>query len=174
MGKLVRIMLLTSVLFVSGALIAAAQAPAPPKGKPAAAATSTHKMITPDQLKWGPAPPSLPPGAQMAVLDGDPTKPGSFTVRAKFPDGYAVPPHGHPTDENLVVISGTLMLGTGDKLEASAMHAMPAGSFSKMPKTVRHYVQTKGETIVQIYGTGPFAVTYVNPKDDPRKKMTAK
>ena len=134
MGQLVRIMLLTSVLVVTGALVAVAQPPAPSKPKPAPAASS-HKMITPDQIKWGPAPPSLPPGAQLAVLDGDPAKPGSFTIRGKFPDGYVVPPHWHPTDEHVVVISGTLMMGTGDKAEPSAMHALAAGSFSRVPKT---------------------------------------
>ena len=169
MGQLVRIMLLTSVLVVTGALVAVAQPPAPSKPKPAPAA-SGHKMVTPDQVKWGPAPPSLPPGAQLAVLDGDPGKAGFFTIRGKFPDGYVVPPHWHPTDEHVVVLSGTLMMGTGDKAEPSAMHALPAGSFSRIPKTVHHFVQAKGETIIQVSGMGPFVVNYVNPSDDPRKK----
>jgi quercetin dioxygenase-like cupin family protein len=169
MGQLVRIMLLTSVLVVTGALVAVAQPPAQSKPQPATAAGS-HKMITPDQIKWGPAPPSLPPGAQLAVLDGDPAKPGSFTIRGKFPDGYVVPPHWHPTDEHVVVISGTLMMGTGDKAEPSAMHALAAGSFSRIPKTMHHFVQAKGETIIQVSGMGPFVVNYVNPSDDPRKK----
>jgi quercetin dioxygenase-like cupin family protein len=169
MGQFLRIMLLTSVLVVTGALVAVAQPPAPSKPKPAPAA-SGHKMVTPDQVKWGPAPPSLPPGAQLAVLDGDPGKTGFFTIRGKFPDGYVVPPHWHPTDEHVVVLSGTLMMGTGDKAEPSAMHALPSGSFSRIPKTVHHFVQAKGETIIQVSGMGPFVVNYVNPSDDPRKK----
>ena len=173
MRQFVRIMLLTSVLVVTGALVAVAQPPAPSKPKPAPAASS-HKMITPDQIKWGPAPPSLPPGAQLAVLDGDPGKPGSFTIRGKFPDGYVVPPHWHPTDEHVVVLSGTLMMGTGDKAEPSAMHALAAGSFSRIPKTMHHFVQAKGETIIQVSGMGPFIVNYVNPSDDPRKKAGTK
>jgi hypothetical protein len=95
MNKLLRIMLLTSAVLVSGALMAAAQttAPAKPQPKAAAPAASQHTVVLPDQVQWGPAPPSLPPGAQMAVLDGDPNKPGMFTIRAKFPDGWAVPAH---------------------------------------------------------------------------------
>jgi len=129
-----------------------------------------HVMISPDQVKWGPGPPSLPPGAQLAVLSGDPTKAGAaFTMRAKFPAGYKVPPHWHPTDENVVVISGTIMLGEGNKFDETAMHENPAGSFLVMPRGMRHFAMAKEETVVQIYGTGPFAVTYVNAADDPRK-----
>ena len=168
MGQLVRIMLLTSVLVVTGALVAVAQPPAPSKPKPGPAASS-HKMITPDQIKWGPAPPSLPPGAQLAVLDGDPGKPGSFTIRGKFPDGYVVPPHWHPTDERLTVIQGTLGMGLGEKFDPAAGREMPAGSYALMPQGTRHFVWAKGETIIQVSGTGPFVVNYVNPADDPRK-----
>ena len=173
MSKLVRIMVLASVLVLSGALSAVAQPPAPSKPKPAPAASS-HKMVAPDQMKWGPAPPALPPGAQMAVLDGDPTKPGLFTIRLKFPDGWSVAPHWHPTDEHVVVLSGTFAVGVGDKADAANMHAMSAGSFAKMPRRVHHYGTAKGETTIHIYGTGPFVLNYVNPADDPRKKAGTK
>jgi quercetin dioxygenase-like cupin family protein len=127
-------------------------------------------MIDAAQLKWGPSPPALPPGAQFAVLDGDPSKPGAFALRVKLPDGYTVPPHWHPTTENLVILSGSLMMGTGDKLDEASMHALGPGAYAKMPAKTRHYVRAKGETTFQVYGMGPFEVTYVNPKDDPRKK----
>jgi quercetin dioxygenase-like cupin family protein len=143
--------------------------PAPPPPPPPKAG---HIMVDAAQLKWMPAPPSLPPGGQMAVLDGDPSKPGMFALRVKLPDGYTVPPHWHPTAENLVILSGTLMLGVGDKMDESTMHALTVGSFTKMPAKTRHYVRTKGETIFHLYGTGPFSVTYVNAKDDPRNKKT--
>ena len=172
MRQLVRVML-TSTFVLTGAFMAMAQPPASSKPKPVAAA-SGHKTVTPDQVQWGPAPEALPAGSQVAVLDGDPMKPGMFTIRAKFPDAYAVPPHWHPTAEHVVVISGTLMMGTGDKAEASAMHALPAGSFSKIPAKVHHFVQAKGETIVHITGMGPFVVNYLNPSDDPRKKAGTK
>jgi quercetin dioxygenase-like cupin family protein len=131
---------------------------------------TSHVMITPDEVKWGPAPPSLPPGAELAVLSGDPGKAGgAFTIRAKFPAGYKVPPHWHPTDENVVVVSGTMMFGQGTKFDAAAMHESPAGSFAVMPRGMRHFAMAKEESVVQIYGTGPFAVNYVNAADDPRK-----
>jgi quercetin dioxygenase-like cupin family protein len=145
------------------------QAPPPPAPK---AAQPGHVMTDAAQLKFTAGPPSLPPGSEMAVLDGDPTKPGMFTLRVKLPDGYTVPPHWHPTAENLVILSGTLMMGVGDKMDDASMHALGAGGYAKMPAKTRHYVRAKGETTFQVYGTGPFAVTYVNPKDDPRKKTT--
>ena len=139
-----------------------------------AAAKSQHTLLTADQLKCGPAPPSLPAGAQMAVITGDPAQKGvPFVVRAKLPDGYHVPPHWHPTEENVTVLSGTLMFGMGDKVDEGSMTTLAAGGFSRMPALMRHYVRAKGETVIQVHGIGPFAVTYVNPTDDPRKKTTA-
>ena len=151
-----------------------ASAQTAPKAKPAAkpaAAAAKHVIVAPSDVKWGPGPASLPPGAQMAVLDGDPGKAGMpFVIRAKFPDGYKVAPHWHPTDENVVVLSGTFMVGTGDKFDEKAMTSLPAGGFVRMPKMMHHYAAGKGETIIQVHGVGPFAVHYVNPKDDPSKK----
>jgi quercetin dioxygenase-like cupin family protein len=142
--------------------------------RPATAQGQAHPMLTPADVKWGPAPPVLPPGAQVAVLDGDPFKPGFFSMRLKMPDGYKVAPHWHPTDENIVVLQGTFNLGMGDAANTATAKAMPAGSFAKMPKEMRHYALAKGETVIQIYGDGPFVVNYVNPKDDPSKKPTGR
>jgi len=141
--------------------------PPPPPAK--------HVMHNAADLKWGPAPPGLPPGAQTAVVEGDPAVKGRpFVIRAKMSDGYRVPPHWHPTDENVTVLSGTLMAGTGDKFDQASMTALTAGGFSNMKANLRHYVQAKGETVIQVHGVGPFAITYVNPADDPRKKTEAK
>lgn len=130
-----------------------------------------HILLSPDQIKWGPAPPSLPAGAQLAVPEGNPMKAGApFTIRAKFPDGYKVPPHWHPTDEKVTVLQGSFGMGLGEKFDPAAGHEMPTGSFALMPKGVRHYAWAIGETVVQVSGTGPFEVNYVNPADDPRKK----
>lgn len=156
----------------AGALVAIAQTQAPAKAQ--ATGAGQHVMVLPDQIKWGPAPPSLPSGAQAAVIDGDPATAGMFTIRVKFPDGYAVPPHSHPTDEYVTVLSGTLMAGLGDKADAGAMHTLAAGGFAKMPGRTNHYVRAKGETVIQVSGMGPFVVNYVNPNDDPRKKTTTK
>src|SRR5262245_35459009 len=130
-----------------------------------------HVMLGPQDIRWQPAPPVLPAGAEIAVLDGDPGKAGqSFVIRLKFPDRYRIAPHWHPTDENIAVIQGTFRLGMGDAAAETAMHTLPAGSFAKMPREVRHFATTTGETIVQIHGAGPFVINYVNPSDDPSKK----
>jgi anti-sigma factor ChrR (cupin superfamily) len=161
-------------LFLAAAVTAAyAQAPAKPAAKSPAAHPATaphHVMMNADDLKWGPAPDGLPPGAQMAVLDGDPSKPGAFVIRAKFSDGYKVPPHWHPTDESLTVLSGSLAAGMGEKWDDASMKTFTAGGFARMPKKTPHYVVAKGDTVIQIHGMGPFAITYVNANDDPRKK----
>jgi hypothetical protein len=91
-----------------------------------------HQLLTPGDVKWGPAPPVLPAGAQVAVLDGDPFKPGFFTLRLKFPDGYKIPAHTHPTDENIVVVQGTFRAGMGDAFSEPGFHDFPVGSFVKM------------------------------------------
>jgi hypothetical protein len=127
-----------------------------------------HVVVTPDKIKWGPAPPAMPKGAEAAVLVGDPTKKGAYTIRVKLPDGFKVPPHWHPHDENVTVIKGTFNIGRGEKFDASATQEMPAGSYMRMPKEMRHFAWAKGETIVQVHGEGPFQIHYVNRSDDPR------
>lgn len=136
------------------------------------AAETHHTVVLADAVAWGPAPPSLPPGAQAAVLLGSPAKEGPFVLRLKFPAGFAVPPHRHSKDELVTVIAGTFGIGTGEKLDRAAAKSLPAGSFVHLPAGMPHYALANGETIVQINGNGPFDVTYVDPKDDPRKKQT--
>ncbi len=135
-----------------------------------AANPAPHVMVAAGDVKWGPGPAALPPGAEAAVLDGDPGKAGPFIIRVKFPDGYQVPPHSHPTDEHVTVVSGTLMAALGDKVNAADMHTLTAGGYAKMPAATNHYVRAKGETVVQVSAIGPFEVKYVNPADDPRTK----
>jgi quercetin dioxygenase-like cupin family protein len=121
-------------------------------------------MTRPAELKWGPAPAKLPPGAQVAVLAGDPAKPGKlFTIRAKLPDGYSVPPHTHPTDEHLTVIQGTMLLGAGATFDPTKLRELPAGSYARLPTDQPHFNLYKGETIIQLHGIGPYDVIYVTP-----------
>lgn len=122
------------------------------------------------KIKWGPAPPALPAGGQMAALNGDPGKDGNYTITGKFPDGYVFPPHSHPAEENVFVMSGTLLVGMGDTFNESTLVALPAGSYAFMPKGTRHYARTKGETTIVVYGPGPFDLAYANANDDPRNK----
>lgn len=129
-----------------------------------------HLMVTPDDIKWVDGPPSLPPGAKIAVLEGDPTKEGPLVMRAKMPDGYKIMPHTHPKDERVTVISGTLYMGTGEKFDEKATKAMPAGSYGRVAPGVKHFAYTKGETVIEVHAAGPWTINYVNPADDPRKK----
>jgi quercetin dioxygenase-like cupin family protein len=132
------------------------------------AAKSEHVMFAAADLKWNDGPPALPAGAKIAVLQGDPKAAGPFTVRLKFPTGFKVPPHTHPTAEHVTLISGTLALGTGAKFDEAAVHEMAAGSFAVMPAGMEHFAWCKSECIIQLHGSGPFEVKYVNPADDPR------
>ena len=138
---------------------------------PAAAMLKSHIMVTPADIKWGECPAAIPPGAQCAVVEGDPKAADAlFAYRIKCPDGYRIAPHFHPADEHLVVLSGVFNMGLGSKFDEGAGRAMPTGSFMVMPKGAHHFAWTKGETIVQVYAIGPWGLTYVNPKDDPRNR----
>jgi len=112
---------------------------------------------TPAMIKWMPGT-GLLKGVMFAALDGDMTKSGPFTFRLKLPDGAKFPVHYHPDTERATVISGILMVGIGPTFDESKMAAFPAGSFAVIPAGVRHYVEAKGETVIQISGTGPFAM----------------
>ena len=129
-----------------------------------------HSIVSPQEIKWGPAPAVLPPGAEAAVLFGDPSKEGLFALRLKLPAGYRVPPHTHPVDEVVTVISGTFSLGMGETADQSSAQPLPAGSFFALPPGTAHYVFIDGETVIQISTIGPWGLTYVNPADDPRPK----
>jgi mannose-6-phosphate isomerase-like protein (cupin superfamily) len=132
---------------------------------------SAQNAFTPDQVKFGPAPPFLPPGAQLAVLEGDPmASTGSFTIRLKFPDGYKVAPHTHPNRENVTVLSGTLKVGMGDIFDAAKMMSFEAGSFAYLDPSMHHYAMASGETVIQIHGLSPAKFNYINPTDDPSIK----
>jgi quercetin dioxygenase-like cupin family protein len=122
-----------------------------------------------DRITWQVGPPSLPPGAKFAVLEGDPAKDGFFTMRLRLPDGYKIPPHTHPKVEHVTVISGTFNFGMGDKFAQAATQAMPAGTFGFWPAGMKHFAWAKGETVLQLHGIGPWKIEYVNPADDPRK-----
>jgi quercetin dioxygenase-like cupin family protein len=131
-------------------------------------AAHERHVFTPDTIPWGPAPPVVAPGAQFAVLEGDPTATsGDYTVRLKMPDGYRIQPHWHPLRENVTVISGTFKVGMGDVFETKKMLAVPAGSFAFLDPSMHHYAMACGETVVQVHGMSPFQFNYVNPQDDP-------
>ena len=138
----------------------------------AVAQTSAHVMENLSTATWGPAPPMLPPGAQIAVLAGDPTKAAPYTVRLKFPANYDIPAHSHPTDESVSIVSGELFMGMGNKLDRKAGMGLGVGGFGLMPANANHFAYTKGETTIVLFGQGPVEFKYVNPADDPRTKTS--
>jgi quercetin dioxygenase-like cupin family protein len=138
------------------------------------ATAQTHKMVKPSELQFGPAPPGLPPAAQLAVLDGDPTKAGFYVVRLHFPDGTKLRPHWHSKDEHLTIVSGSFTMGMGEQWTPAEMHVLPPGGYMSLPAGERHYAQAKGDTVVQVEGQGPFDITYVNSADDPRTKRSSR
>ena len=119
------------------------------------------------KLDWGPAPAVFPAGAEMVVLQGDPSKAEPFTVRLRFPNGYKIAPHTHPTAENVTVLQGTFYAGMGEQFVESAMQAFGRDAFASIPANHAHYAMARGQTIVQVHAIGPFVLTYVNPADDP-------
>jgi mannose-6-phosphate isomerase-like protein (cupin superfamily) len=128
-----------------------------------------HVAKAADALEWGPAPPGLPPGAKVALLAGNPAADGPYTLRAWMPDGYVVPPHWHPSTEHLTILSGTLWAGAGETMDTASAQAVGAGGFVVMPARMTHWVRTEGETLIQVHGTGPFEITYLDRANDPRQ-----
>jgi mannose-6-phosphate isomerase-like protein (cupin superfamily) len=139
--------------------------------KGAQTTSSARHTFTPGEIPYGPPPAFVAPGAQLAVLEGNPgASSGDFTVRLKMPDGYRIAPHWHPNRENVTVISGTFKVGMGDNFDESKMGAFPAGSFAYLDPGMHHYAMASGEVVVQVHGMAPLQFNYVNPDDDPSHK----
>ena len=134
------------------------------------AGTPASAQMNPDQLEWGPPPEGLPPGALLAVLSGDPGKEGLFTIRLRFPKGYRIMPHRHPSDELVTVIAGELGLGMGRSFSEKKATTLVKDGYAVAAANMDHYAFTKGGAEVQITANGPFQITYVNRRDDPRRK----
>jgi mannose-6-phosphate isomerase-like protein (cupin superfamily) len=154
--------LLVAILTLSAGVAAA-------QGTPQAGAPHAI-VVTPDQVAWSPAPALLPAGAKLAVLEGNPSEAGPFTMRLLMPDRYRIQPHYHPVIEHVTVVKGTLKVGMGEKFDASALVPLPAGTFAALEPGTRHFVETQGETILQLHGVGPWDLVYVNQADDPRRR----
>lgn len=149
---------------------AAAQKKAPEAAaKPGAEA---HIMLPAAEIAWKDALPSLPPGAKMALIEGDPKKSEFFALRLKLPAGYRVPAHWHPVRERVTVVRGTFLLGMGDKFAQEGLVEYPAGSYVSMPAGARHFALAREEVEIQLTTVGPWDIVYVDPKDDPRKKAS--
>ena len=138
------------------------------------AASPALSQAKPAELKWMDGPPSLPKGAQMAVVSGDPGKKGMFTIQLKFPADYAVPPHSHPTDEHVKVVSGELHYAMSGKMDMAAAKTLKTGASVDMKAKMNHWVHAAAPATVQVRAMGPFQITYADPKDDPRGTTAAK
>jgi quercetin dioxygenase-like cupin family protein len=135
----------------------------------AAAGDGHHELVRPNEMKWADVP-SLPPGARISMIEGPMNQATPFTVRLKFPANYRIPPHTHPAVERVTVISGTFHLGMGATFDQAKAQPLPAGAIAIMQPGMPHFVWTSAETEVQLHGTGPWGITYVQPADDPRKQ----
>ncbi len=132
------------------------------------AGSAAQAKSKPAELKWMAAPPALPAGAEMAVVSGDPSKAGKFTIRLKMPSNYAVPAHWHPSDEKLTLVEGKLAYGMSDRLDKANAQALAPGASIVMKAKHHHWVFTGDGATVEVSATGPFQVTYVDPGTDPR------
>ena len=136
-----------------------------------AASRLEAKAATPAEMKWGSQGGLALSGMEQATLVGNPAEPGPYTVRLKFPAGYKLAPHVHPDSREVTILSGTWYTGYGEKFDATALKALPAGSFYTEPPNGNHFAMTKGDGVtLYITGTGPTGTAYVNPADDPTKK----
>ena len=140
----------------------------------AQSADAPHALVAAAELKWGEPPPVFEKGASFTVVSGDPGKTGTYVVRLRMPAGYKIAPHWHPTDERVTVLSGTFALGMGDTFDKAALKDLPTGGYAVLPADMRHFAMAKTAVTVQVDGAGPFALTYVNPADDPSKRSARK
>jgi quercetin dioxygenase-like cupin family protein len=158
-----RIAILFSSIVAAAAFVFAAEQSTSPSSP-----VTEHRVLKPADLKWNEAPPGLPPGGKMALLNGDPGQPGPFTVRLKAPAGYKVMPHTHPSAERATVITGSFRIGMGEKFDEASMQEMAPGSYVVLPAGMAHFAKGAKESVIQIDSDGPFEINYINPSDDPR------
>src|SRR5437588_7052956 len=145
-----RIRLCAAMLIAIGTLALSAATRSEQPATPHKESTDIE-LFSADKIKWKEGPPSLPQGAMIAVLEGDPAKEGPFVFRVKLPDSYRVPPHTHANTERVTVLSGILNIGMGDKFDEKEGKAMPAGTYGYWKAGMKHFVWTKGETVLQFH-----------------------
>jgi hypothetical protein len=165
-----RLAFLLLLAFLSGGMLAAYQGAGKAQlAKPAVAAGPAHVTVATKDLKWTP----LFLGLETAVVAGDPAKAGApFVMRVRATKAAAVPAHWHPMDENVTVLTGTIKIGMGEKYDAKGGQVLAAGTYTLVPKDMRHFAWHAAGSVIQIHGTGPFELYFVNPAEDPRKAAT--
>jgi quercetin dioxygenase-like cupin family protein len=162
----------TSFIIIAAVLSAACSKSSSSNDVPSApTGQASHSVGAQNSEQWGPAPAIFPPGAEMAVLQGDPSKTEEFTVRLRLPNGYKIPPHTHPTTENVTVLTGTFLAGSGTQFVESQLEPIGQNGFLSIPAEHAHYAMARGLTVVQVHAIGPFALTYVNAADNPVSRV---
>ena len=126
-------------------------------------------VARPGDIRWATAPASLPKGTKLSVVMGDPDKPGPFVLRVMIPADTVIAPHTHATPETLTILSGAIMHDMGETVDKSRGQEVDAGGFVYLPAGMPHALWTGEPAMLQVNGTGPFGLTYVNPADDPSK-----
>ena len=129
---------------------------------------SEPKALTPSEMNWQAQGGLALAGIEQANLVGDPTKPGPYTIRLKFPTGYRLAPHSHPDYREVTILSGTWNTGYGDKFNETALKALPAGSFYTEPANIPHFVEVREPVVIQVSGTGPSGRAFINPPANPK------
>jgi len=128
------------------------------------------KDILSEDIDWKPFP-AFPPSIRLAVVVGEPSEPGPYTIRVKVPRGEKLMPHKHPEDRVYTVISGVFYIGLGDEFDANKLEAYPPGAVVILPGNTPHFHSAKsGEYVTQVTAMGPLGLEYIDAKDDPRKK----
>ena len=131
-------------------------------------AEAPGSVFSQDKLEWKAGPPELPRGAEVAMLFGDPMQGGPYILRMRAPKGYKIGPHKHSGMETMTVLSGAVRYGQGAKLEPNAEKTLAAGGFAATPAEAGHWVNFEDDTVIQVTGVGPWNITYLDPRDDPR------
>ena len=139
-----------------------------------ALAQTAHIVVPVDKVQFSPAPPVLPPGAQLAVLEGNPAEKGALTLRLKLPANYEIPAHWHSMTERVTVLSGSLHVGMGDKLDRHASQTLDPGGYVTLPAKMHHFAWASAPTVVQLNLEGPFDIFYINPADNPQTSTSTR
>lgn len=138
-----------------------------PGATPTVAHAANVNMVANSSLAWSDfTPPGFNPGMKLALIQGDPGKPGEYTLRLQFPAGYRFPVHWHPGAENLTVVSGTFQLAMGNTADWNSLRNYGPGDYLYIPPRHAHFggSAASGPSVIQLHGIGPFEVIVGAPR----------
>jgi hypothetical protein len=126
-----------------------------------------HVFVDPKDLAWTDIA-SMAAPAQIAVIEGDLAAAEPVTFRLLLPAGYEIHPHVHPAYERVTVIEGELFFGHGETFDPEHTVRLPQGGFAIMAPGEPMFGYTEVDTVIQLHGTGPWGIDYIDAADDPR------